>query len=125
MNAIILSVIFGVVMMFSSVLVENKNLYRHIASACLLILFAGNIADANGFVLFPIDTKGMLIFDNFGVFFNIIATVSTLVYVLLTGSEIQKTGNYVAEYFVLIFLCALRHLFIIVLQQLINAVSGD
>lgn len=103
MNAILLSILFGVIMMFSSVLVENKNLYRHIASAGLLLLLAGCIADANGFPLFHIDTKGMLLFDNFGSFFNIIAVVSTLVYVLLTGNEIQKTGSYVAEYFVLIF----------------------
>ena len=103
MNAIILSVILGVIMMFSSVLVKNKKLYRHIAAICLFILLLGNIADANGFLLFHIDTKGMLLFDNFGTFFNIIATVSTLVYVLLTGKEIEKTGSYIAEYFVLIF----------------------
>ncbi len=103
MNAILLSVILGIVMMFSSIFVANKNLYRHIASVGLVILLAGCIADANGFVIWNIDTKGMLLFDNFGTFFNIIAVVCTLVYVLLTGAEIQKTGNYVAEYFVLIF----------------------
>ncbi len=103
MNAILLSVFFGVVMMFSSVFVDNKNLYRHIATAGLLILLAGTIADSNGFQLFHIDTKGMLQFDNFGTFFNIIAVVCTLIYVLLTGNEIQKTGNYPAEYFALIF----------------------
>ncbi len=103
MNAIILSVFFGVVMMFSSVFVDNKNTYRHIATLGLIILLAGNVADMHGFSLFHIDTKGMLLFDNFGVFFNIIVTVSTLIYVLLTGSEIQKVGNHVAEYFVLIF----------------------
>ena len=103
MNAIILSVILGVVMMFSSVLIKNKNLYRHIAAVGLFVLLLGNVADANGFLLFHIDTKGMLLFDNFGTFFNIIATVSTLIYVLLTGKEIEKTGSYIAEYFVLIF----------------------
>ena len=103
MNAIILSVFCGVVMMFSSIFVENKNLFRHIATIGLLLLLAGCIGDANGFEIFHIPTKGMLLFDNFGTFFNIIAVVSTLIYVLLTGSEIQKTGTYVAEYFVLIF----------------------
>ncbi len=103
MNAILLSVILGVVMMFSSVFVQNKNLFRHIAAAGLLILLAGCIADSNGYTVWNIDTKGMLLFDNFGTYFNIIAVVSTLVYVLLTGNEIQKTGTYIAEYFVLIF----------------------
>ncbi len=103
MNAIILSVILGVVMMFSSVFIPNKNTYRHIATIGLFILLAGNIAEMHGFVLFHINTKGMLSYDSFGMFFNCIAIASTLVYVLLTGSDIQKTGSYVAEYFVLIF----------------------
>ncbi len=103
MNAILLSVFLGVVMMFSSVFVHNKNLFRHIATIGLFLLLAGSLGDFNGLVFIDIDTKGMLLFDNFGTFFNLIAIVCTLVYVLLTGSEIQKTGNYVAEYFVLIF----------------------
>ena len=103
MNAILLSVILGVIMMFSSVFVQNKNLFRHIATIGLLILLFGCIADAHGFILWNIDTKGMLLFDNFGTYFNILAVISTLIYVLLTGAEIQKTGTYIAEYFVLIF----------------------
>src|SRR3954471_766209 len=103
MNAIILSVIMGVVMMFSSVFVPNKNTYRHIATIGLILLLAGNIAEIHGFSLFHINTKGMLSYDSFGMFFNSIAIASTLVYVLLTGRDIQKTGTYVAEYFVLIF----------------------
>src|SRR5438309_2799437 len=103
MNAIILSVIIGVVMMFSSVFVPNKNTYRHIATIGLILLLAGNIAEVHGYSLFHINTKGMLNYDSFGMFFNSIAIASTLVYVLLTGRDIQKTGSYVAEYFVLIF----------------------
>src|SRR3954452_9271564 len=103
MNAIILSVLIGVVMMFCSVFVPNKNTYRHIATIGLILLLAGNIAEVHGFSLFHINTKGMLSYDSFGMFFNNIAIASTLVYVLLTGRDIQKTGSYVAEYFVLIF----------------------
>ena len=103
MNAIILSIILGIVMMFSSVFVPNKNTYRHIATIGLILLLAGNIAELHGFSLFHINTKGMLSYDSFGMFFNSIAITSTLVYVLLTGRDIQKTGGYVAEYFVLIF----------------------
>src|SRR3982750_3038775 len=103
MNAIILSVILGVVMMFCSVFVPNKNTYRHIATIGLILLLAGNIAEVHGFSLFHINTNGMLSYDSFGMFFNDIAIASTLVYVLLTGRDIQKTGSYVAEYFVLIF----------------------
>ncbi len=45
----------------------------------------------------------MLSYTRFGLFFNTIAIGSTLIYVLLTGKDIERLGNYVAEYFVLIF----------------------
>lgn len=103
MNAIVLSVVFGVIMMFSSVLVSNKGAFRHIAVVALLLLLAANIAESKGLHFFHFSTAGMLSFDNFGTFFNSIAIASTLIYVLLTGREIEKTGHYVAEYFILIF----------------------
>jgi NADH-quinone oxidoreductase subunit N len=103
MNAIILSAVWGVVMMFSSVLVKNKGAFRHIAALGLLVLLAANISDTYGSAFFAINTHGMLRFDNFGLFFNTIAIAATLIYVLLSGKDIEKAGNYVAEYFVLIF----------------------
>ncbi len=103
MNAIIISAVCGVIMMFSSVFVNNKSAFRHIASVLLLLLLAANIADTYGTRLFRIDTKDMLHFDKFGMFFNSIAIASTLIYVLLTGRDIEKVGKYTAEYFVLIF----------------------
>lgn len=103
MNAIILSAVWGVVMMFSSVLVKNKGAFRHIAALGLLVILAANISDSYGSAFFAINTHGMLRFDKFGLFFNSIAIASTLVYVLLSGKSIEKAGNYVAEYFVLIF----------------------
>lgn len=103
MNAILLSIILGVVMMFSSIFVQNKNTYRHIATAGLFILLIACFADLKGIMLWNIDTKGMLLFDAFGTYFNVIAVATTLVYTLLTGKEIGETGSYIAEYFVLIF----------------------
>lgn len=103
MNAIILSAAFGVMMMLCSFLLKNKGSLRHIASIALLILLVANIADTYGHTMFLINTHGMLLFNRFGMLFNSIAIGSTFVYVLLTGKEIEKTGTYVAEYFVLIF----------------------
>ena len=103
MNAIILSAAFGVMMMLCSFLVKNKSSFRHIASVALLVLLVANIADTYGHTMFVINTFGMLLFNRFGMLFNSIAIGSTLIYVLLTGKEIEKTGSYVAEYFVLIF----------------------
>jgi NADH-quinone oxidoreductase subunit N len=103
MNAIIFSAGWGIVMMFCSFLVKNKTLFRHIASAGLFLLLVVNIMETNGVSLFNVDTKGMLEYSRFGLFFNSIVFGSTLIYVLLTGRDIERVGNYVAEYFILIF----------------------
>lgn len=103
MNAILISAVWGIIMMFCSFLVKNANTYRHIAATGLLILLVSNIFETHGFQLFNIDTGNMLAFNRFGLFFNSIAIASTLIYVLLTGKDIEMVGSYVAEYFVLIF----------------------
>ncbi len=103
MNAIILSAVLGAVMMFCSFLINKKETFRHIAAFGLLLLLIANVMDTYGVIFFDINTHGMLHFGKFGLFFNSIAIGSTLIYVLLTGKEIEKTGKYVAEYFVLIF----------------------
>jgi NADH-quinone oxidoreductase subunit N len=103
MNAIIFSAGWGVIMMFCSFLVSNKSSFRHIAAIGLLLLLAVNVMDTNGIAIFHIDTHNMLTYTRFGLVFNSIAIVSTLLYVLLTGKDIERVGNNIAEYFVLIF----------------------
>lgn len=103
MNAIIFSAIWGVIMMFCSFLISNKSSYRHIAAVGLLLLLIVNILELRGVDLFHIDSYNMLSFTRFGLLFNSIAVGSTLLYVLLTGKDIERLGSYVAEYFVLIF----------------------
>ena len=103
MNAIILSAILGVVMMFSSVLVSNKKAYKGIALVGLLILLIANICETYNGPFFNINTYNMLVFEKFGLFFNTIAIVCTGVYFLLSGKQIEKVGSYTAEYFALIF----------------------
>ena len=112
MNALILSAVFGMIMMFCSFLVKNKGSFRHIASAGLLILLIANIEDSYGHTLFHINTYGLLAFTRFGYLFNSIAIGATLIYVLITGKEIEKYGRYTAEYFTLIFfvLCGIAML---------------
>jgi NADH-quinone oxidoreductase subunit N len=109
MNAIIFSAGWGVVMMFCSFLVKDKSYFRHIAVVGLLLLLIVNILDTNGIVIFHVDAGRMLAYTRFGLFFNSIAIASTLIYVLLTGKDIERLGSYVGEYFILIFfvLCGL------------------
>lgn len=103
MNTIIVSALLGVVMMFSGIFTANKTAIKNIAVGGLLILLAANICNTYGCWVVNVDTKGMLEFSKFGLFFNSIAIFSTLVYVLLSGSDITEVGNNAAEYFALIF----------------------
>ncbi len=103
MNTIILSAIFGVVMMFSGIFIHNRSVYKSIAAIALLILLAANVAESHGQLLFNIDTTLFLHFDKFGLLFNTICIFSTLVYVLLSGRDIEKSGKNTAEAFALIF----------------------
>jgi NADH-quinone oxidoreductase subunit N len=103
MNAIIFSAGWGIIMMFCSFLVSNKSYFRHIAVIGMLLLLIVNVLDTNGVIIFNIDTGNMLAYTRFGLFFNSIAIGSTLIYILLTGKDIERVGNYVAEYFILIF----------------------
>jgi NADH-quinone oxidoreductase subunit N len=103
MNTILISAIFGVVMMFSSFAVKKVSAYKYIAVLGLLILLGFNIAETYGYQLAHINTRYMLVFDRFGLLFNTIAIASTLVYVLLSGRDIEVIGKNTGDLFVLIF----------------------
>jgi NADH-quinone oxidoreductase subunit N len=103
MNAIILSALCGVVMMFSGIFTTNKSVIKNVAIAALLVLLVGNLLETYSIFAVSIDTKELLSFSKFGLFFNTIAFAATLVYFILSGSDIEKVGDNVAEYFALIF----------------------
>src|SRR5580765_3576006 len=99
MNAIVLSAVFGVVMMFTGIFSSKREIIRTVAIICLSLLLLGNIAEQMGYVLYHFNTRQMLTFDSFGLLFNSIAFASTLIYFFLSGSEMDKVGLDVAEYF--------------------------
>ena len=103
MDALILSAVFGVIMMFSGIVLKQKRAIRNIAIAGLFILLVANILEMRGVLLFKIDTRGMIIFDRFGLLFDSIAFFSTFIYLLLSAKDMEKTGVNYAEYFALIF----------------------
>ena len=103
MNALILSAFFGVVMMFSSFLLNSKSAVRGIAIAGLVVILLSNILETYGTVFFKINTGGMMVFDRFGLFFITIATAATLIYFLLSARDMEKVGVNYSEYFALIF----------------------
>jgi NADH-quinone oxidoreductase subunit N len=103
MNALILSAVLGVIMMFSGITLKQKSIIRNIAIAGLFLLLLVNILEMRGILLFKIDTRGMIIFDRFGLLFDSIAFFSTFIYLLLSAKDMEKTGVNYAEYFALIF----------------------
>jgi NADH-quinone oxidoreductase subunit N len=103
MNAIILSAIWGIVMMFSSIWLKNKNYFRHVAIAGIVLILLANCMDARGYSFFRLDTFGLLVYDHLSYFFLSVLLISTAFYFLISGGEITRQGKYSAEYFVLIF----------------------
>ena len=70
MNALIISAVLGVVMMFSGILLKQKSSIRTVAVAGILLLLVMSILDLNGIALFTIDTREMIVFDRFALVFN-------------------------------------------------------
>lgn len=103
MNALIISAVWGVIMMFSSILPVSKIAVRSLAITGMLVLLAANILEMSGMVFFRIDTNGMIAPDNFSLLFTCIAFISTLFFFLLSGRDMEKVGVNFSEYFALIF----------------------
>lgn len=103
MNALIFTALSGVVMMFSSFLLNSKNAVRTLAHILLILVIVVNIMEIKGTAFFDIDMKGMLVFDRFALLFSLIANICTLAYFLLSSRDIEKVGNNQSDYYALIF----------------------
>src|SRR5258706_14538519 len=103
MNALILSAIFGVIMMFSGIMLKQKAYVRNIAIAGMILLLLVNILEMGGTVFFRFDSKGMIVFDRFALLFNTIVFISTLLYLLLSARDMEKVVINYGEYLALIF----------------------
>lgn len=103
MNAIILSAILGVVLMFTGIFTTNKSTIRAVAVGGMLLLLLANIAELRGMQFFDINTRGMLAFSKLGLLFNTIAFGATLLYFLLSARDVLEVGENGADYFALIF----------------------
>jgi NADH-quinone oxidoreductase subunit N len=103
MNALIISAIMGVLMMFSGILLKHKSTIRGLALAGLFVTIVLNVMEMNGFHLFRINVTDMMHFDRFSLFFNTIALGCTFIFFLLSAKEMEKVGVNYADYFALIF----------------------
>jgi len=112
MKAIIATTVFGIIMMFSGILVNNKKSVAAIAAVLFAALLGVNIWDLASTSASATDNlffNKMLRIEHYSVWFNTVMTGCALLYVLLMSKEIQRVGSYVAEYFALMFfiLCGL------------------
>ncbi len=104
MNALILSAIWGLVMMFCGVFVKSKSIPKYIAVLGLsIVLISSMIELLTKKSFFHFGYNNMLNTEGFNLSFIVIILFCTLIYFLLTGSEIEKVGAHVGEYFALIF----------------------
>jgi NADH-quinone oxidoreductase subunit N len=103
MNALIILAVFGVIMMFSGILLKRKNDIRLLALGGMLAAITANILETYGIRFFKIPLNGMMHFDRFALFFNTLVLFCTFLFFLLTARDMEKVGNSYAEFFALIF----------------------
>lgn len=102
MNAIVLSAIWGVVMMFTGIVVKRQETVRLAGVVGILLLIVANVLEMQGIVL-PFSTHNMLVSDSFSLLFNTAMAVVMLLYFLLSGRDIAKVGKDTADYYALLF----------------------
>ena len=108
MNAIILTAIWGIVMMLAGAFIKNKSTPKYLAVTGLAIIIIANCIELyTRETFFLIDVKEMLhVYGEKAAFhltFITVMLVCTLLYFLLNGRDFEKVGTNVAEYFALIF----------------------
>jgi NADH-quinone oxidoreductase subunit N len=104
MNAIVLTAIWGVIMMLGGAFIKNKAIPKYLAIFGLVVVIAANCMQLNsGMSFFTIDLKNMLHYNSLNLTFINVAFGCTLLYFLLNGRDIEQVGENVSEYFALVF----------------------
>jgi NADH-quinone oxidoreductase subunit N len=103
MKAIIASTVFGVILMFTGLMVKEKRSVGTVAILLLALLLGVNIWELSAAGNQPQTYfNNMLRIDRYGLWFNTLMTGCTLLYAMLVNKDIQRVGAHVAEYFALI-----------------------
>lgn len=105
MDLLIISAIFGIIMMFAGLWVNNKNTLGNIAIAGFAILSVAGIAALNGTNIFT-QIKGsetMLAFGRKEYYFITLTCLATVLYLILCVKPLVAIGHYAAEYLALLF----------------------
>jgi NADH-quinone oxidoreductase subunit N len=103
MNAIIISALWGVLMMYAGFATSNKKTVSVIAVIGVLAVLVSNWLEYNGLTFFNIDTRGMLVYNSFGYMFNVVSHLTLLMYFLLSAKEIEGNSKSPSDHYALIF----------------------
>ena len=103
MNLIIFGGLLGVVMMFGGLLMKQKHQATLLATVLMALLLVLNSWEIYHSPVFTVNTLNMLETTRFGLVLNEIMLAAGLIYFLLSGRDIEKVGNHVAEYYALMF----------------------
>jgi NADH-quinone oxidoreductase subunit N len=103
MNALILSALSGVIMMFGSFMLKSKSAVRTLAHVLLLGIIGVTFLELRGTTFFDINVQGLMAFDRFALLFILVAALSTLAFFLLSSRDMEDVGGHYSDYFALIF----------------------
>ncbi len=103
MNLILISAIWGIVMMFSGLFLKDKSSAKTVALIGSIALLIGNLFDLSGKMIINSNFNGMLQYERFGLLFLTVLILALIMYILLSGKEVEAVGNHPFEYFALIF----------------------
>ena len=103
MNLILISALWGVVMMFSGLFIKSRSAAKTVALIGAVALLIGNLFDHAGMMIINSNFNGMLLYDKFGLIFLTVIVLALLIYFMLSGKDIEAVGNHPYEYFALIF----------------------
>ncbi len=103
MNLILISALWGIVIMFSGLFIKSRSAAKTVALVGTVVLLIGSLFDLAGKMIIDNNFNGMLLYDRFGLLFLVVIVFALLIYFLLNGKEIEKAGNHPYEYFALIF----------------------
>ena len=98
MNAIILSAVWGVVMMFTGVFIKSKTAPKYMAVMGLAgVLIANLLQEFKGINFFTFPIQDMLRADSFNLLFVTIMLATTLIYFLLNAKLVLRTHGSFAD----------------------------
>ena len=103
MNALIITAILGVVMMFSGIVLKRHAAIRNVAIAGLFFVVVANVMEMFGIRFFHINIEGMMYFNRYTQFFITIIFTCTFIFFLLSARDMEKIGINYADYFSLVF----------------------